>query len=179
MTIVLMMAFSFCPSGLTSAYPYLTVSTQLCRQFDSSHFRCLSQNGNGQDGDRWMIKHPPSDRAIFGLGTNSLSLPFGFLRLLTILQLAAGGTPLTRSSEWSPRVPGSERAGPARPARFPDRRIPFNVMSRTIDVARGAAGPGELPGLALSPARSFMHLERNSTGDKPGKPCTNSAATKA
>ena len=168
-----------CPSGLTSAYLYLTVSSQLCRQFDSSHFRCLSQNGNGQDGDRWMITHPPSDRAVFGLGTNSLSLPIGLSILSTMEQLAAGGTPLTRSSERSPRVPGSERAGPARPARFPDRRIPFNVMSRTIDVARGAAGPGELPGLALSPARSSMHLTKGSAGGKPGKPCTNAEAAKA
>ena len=78
-------------------------------------------------------------------------------------QLAAGRTPLTRSSERSPRVPGSERARPARlpgyllpscPGR-PDRGIPFNVMPRTIGIALGAAGPGELPGLAVP--REIVH----------------------
>ena len=134
-----------------------------------------------------MITHPPSDRAVFGLGTNSLSLPIGLSILSTMEQLAAGRTPLTRSSERSPQVPGSERA---RPARFPgyllpscpgqpDRGIPFNVMSRTIGIARGAAGPGELPGTALAPASASVYLTKDSAGGKPGKPCTNAEATKA
>ena len=145
-----------------------------------------------------MVKHPPSDRAVFGLGTNSLSMPIGFNVLSTMRQLAAGGTPLPRSSERSPQVPGSERARPARTARFPgyllpscpgrpDKAsssdvdsallgIPFNVLSRTIGTARSPVGIGELLVLTLVSAIAFVSLTKDPADGKPREPdtCTNS-----